>query len=127
METVRAASIFVFVPVNICSLCLAFTVASPFFVSSWNSPAVVWAAPPFVLSQNMSYSDNAQIVAEAATSQIKLCPYDEEEQAIWFCLSEAKFAVAGIKSQKLRYANALASLPKQVLQDILDTVDVCNE
>ncbi len=75
----------------------------------------------------MSYSDNAQIVAEAATSQIKICPYDEEEQAIWFRLSEAEFAAAGIKSQKLRYANALASLPKQVLQDILDTVDVCNE
>jgi hypothetical protein len=30
------------------------------------------------------------------------------------------------KAQVL-YANALASLPKQVLQDILDTVDVCNE
>jgi hypothetical protein len=35
--------------------------------------------------------------------------------------------VAGIKSQKLRYANALASLPKQVLRYTLDTVDVCNE
>jgi hypothetical protein len=33
---------------------------------------------------------------------------------------EAKFVTVGIKSQKLRYANALASLPKQVLQDILD-------
>jgi hypothetical protein len=33
---------------------------------------------------------------------------------------------AGIKSQKLEYANALASLPKQVLRDILDTTDVCN-
>jgi hypothetical protein len=30
-------------------------------------------------------------------------------------------------NHKLRYANALASLPKQVLQDILDTVDVCNK
>jgi hypothetical protein len=38
----------------------------------------------------------------------------------------AQFAGAGIKSQKLKYANALASLPKQVLQDILDTLDVCN-
>jgi hypothetical protein len=27
----------------------------------------------------------------------------------------------------LKYANALASLPKQVLRDILDTVDVCND
>jgi hypothetical protein len=35
--------------------------------------------------------------------------------------------VACIKSQKLKYANALANLPKQVLRDILDTVDACNE
>jgi hypothetical protein len=74
----------------------------------------------------MSHSDNAQTIAATATSQVKLCPYDEEEPTIWFCLIKVQFA-AGIKSQKLRYANALASLPKQVLQDILDTVDVCNE
>jgi hypothetical protein len=95
-------------------------VASPFFVSSWNSSAVAWAAPSFFLSHNMSHSDNVQIVAAAATSQVKLCPYDEEEPAIWFCLIEAQFAAAGIKLQKL-------SLPMQVLWDILDTVDVCNE
>ncbi len=29
--------------------------------------------------------------------------------------------------QKLRYSKALASLPKLVLWDILDTVDACNE
>ncbi len=63
----------------------------------------------------------------AATSQAKLCTYDEEETAIYFRLIEAHFAAAGIKLQKLKYANALASLPKQVLRDILDTVDVCNE
>jgi hypothetical protein len=34
--------------------------------------------------------------------------------------------MAGIKSQKLKYANALASLPKQVLRDILDALHVCN-
>jgi hypothetical protein len=33
----------------------------------------------------------------------------------------------GIKSQKLKYANALASLPKQVLRDILDTLDACSD
>ncbi len=54
------------------------------------------------------------------------CPYDEEEPHIWFRLIEAQFAAAGIKSQKLKYANALASLPKQVLRDILDTIDACN-
>ncbi len=38
----------------------------------------------------------------------------------------ATVAAAGIKSQKLKYANALANLPKQVLRDILDTIDACN-
>ncbi len=52
---------------------------------------------------------------------------DEKEPHIWFHLSEAQFAVVEIKSQKLKYANALASLPKQVLWDILDTLDVCND
>jgi hypothetical protein len=75
----------------------------------------------------MSDSDNAQTVAAAATSQVKLCPYDEEEPSIWFRLIEAQFVVAYIKSHKLRYANALASLPKQFLQNILDTVNVCKE
>jgi hypothetical protein len=42
-------------------------------------------------------------VAAAATSQVKLCPYDEEEQHIWFRLIEAQFAAAGIKSQKLKF------------------------
>jgi hypothetical protein len=60
-------------------------------------------------------------------SQVKFCPYDEEEPAIWFHLIEAQFAAAGIKSQKLKYANVLANLPKQVLQDILDTVNACNK
>jgi hypothetical protein len=66
-------------------------------------------------------------VAAAATAQVKLCPYDEEELHIWFRLIKAQFAAAGIISQKLKYANALASLPKQVLRDILDTLDVCND
>ncbi len=74
----------------------------------------------------MSRDDLTSPVAAAATSQVKLCPYDEEEPHIWFRLIKAQFAAAGIKSQKLKYANALASLPKQVLRDILDTIDVCN-
>jgi hypothetical protein len=32
----------------------------------------------------------------------------------------------GIKLQKLKHTNALASLPNQVLWDILDTLDLCN-
>jgi hypothetical protein len=46
---------------------------------------------------------------------------------IWFRLIEAQFAAGGIKSQKLKSANALASLSKQVLRDILDTLDACND
>jgi hypothetical protein len=94
-------------------------VASPFFVSSWNSPIVAWAASSFAVSQNMSHSDNVQTIVAAATSQVKLCPHNEEEPAIWFRLIEAQFAAVGIKSQKLRYTDALASLPKQVLQIFL--------
>jgi hypothetical protein len=75
----------------------------------------------------MTHDDLATPVAAAATTQVKLCPYDEEEPHIWFRLIRAQFAAAGIRSQKLKYANALASLPKQVLQDILDMLDVCNE
>ncbi len=47
--------------------------------------------------------------------------WDEGLPNLW-----ALFAAAGIKSQKFKYANALASLPKQVLRDIFDTLDVCN-
>ncbi len=71
----------------------------------------------------MSRDDLTAPVTAVTTAQVKLCPYDEEEPHIWSCLIEAQFAVAGIKSQKLKYANAL---PKQVLEDILDTLDVCN-
>ncbi len=73
----------------------------------------------------MSKTDNGQTVAAAVSTQVKLCPYNEEEPTIWFRLIKAQFAAAGIKSHKLRYKNALASL--QVIRDILDTVDVCNE
>jgi hypothetical protein len=75
----------------------------------------------------MSREDFTHPVAAAAISQVKLCPYDDEEPHIWFRLIEAQFAAAGIKSQKPKYAKALASLPKQVLRDILDTLDVCND
>jgi hypothetical protein len=34
------------------------------------------------------------------TSQVIICPYDEEEPAIWFRLIEAQFAAAGIKSDQ---------------------------
>jgi hypothetical protein len=74
----------------------------------------------------MTREDLTHLVAAAATTQVKLCPYDEEEPHIWFRLIEAQFAAGGIRSQKLKYTNALANLPKQVLRDILDTLDVYN-
>jgi hypothetical protein len=103
-------------------------VAFLFLHSSWEQfPVIAWPAPSFDFPQNMSETDNGQTIAVAASTQVKLCPYDEEEPAIWFRLIEAQFAAAGTKSQMLRYAHALASLPKQVLRDILETVRVCNE
>jgi hypothetical protein len=74
----------------------------------------------------MAQNDLVPPVAVAAKSQVKLCPYDGEKPHIWFRLVEAQFAMVDIRSQKLKYANALTSLPKQVLRDILDIVDVCN-
>ncbi len=87
----------------------------------------LWTSPIFSDLANMTREDLTTPVAAAATSQVKLCPYDEEEPHLWYCLIETQFAAAGIKSQKLKYANVLASLPKQVLRDILDTLDVCND
>ncbi len=74
----------------------------------------------------MSRDDLTSPVAAAATAQVKFCPYDEEEPHIWFRLIQTQFAAEGIKSKKLKYANALSSLPKQVLRDILDTLHVYN-
>jgi hypothetical protein len=102
------------------------TVASNSY-SSWDEcPSNLWTLPTFSELANMNRDDFTSPVAAAATAQAKLCPYDEEEPHIWFRLIEAQFAAVGIKSQ-LKYANTLASLPKQVLQDILDTLDVCND
>jgi hypothetical protein len=96
--------------------------------SSWDEcPSNLWILPAFSELSNMSRDDLNRPVVTAATAPVKLCPYDEEEPHIWFHLIEAQFAVAGIRSQKLKYANALTSLPKQVFRDILDTLDVCND
>jgi hypothetical protein len=46
----------------------------------------------------MSETDNGQTVAVAVTTEVNLCPYHEEEPAIWFHLVKAQFAAAGIKS-----------------------------
>jgi hypothetical protein len=103
-----------------------FPVAASFFCFPWEDlNLTTWAAPTFTTSPNMSL-EVGQPVAAIATTQVKLCPYDEEELAIRFHLIKAQFASVGIKTQNLKYANTLVSLPKQGLQDILDTVDVYN-
>jgi hypothetical protein len=67
------------------------TVASN-FCSSWDEYlANLWILPTFSDPQNMSCDDLTSPVAVAATSQVKLCPYNEEEPHIWFCLMEAQF------------------------------------
>jgi hypothetical protein len=87
-------------------------VASKFY-SSWDKwPTNLWTLPAFSDLANMTHEDLTSPVAAAATSQVKLCLHDEQEPHMWFCLIEAQFAAAGIKSHKLKYANALASLPK---------------
>ncbi len=111
------------------SICPFFypTVASNSY-SSWDeSPSNLWTLQTFSNLANMNHDNLASPVAAAATAQVKLCPHDEEEPHIWFRLIKAQFAVAGIKSQKFKYDNALAGLPKQVLRDILDTLDVSND
>jgi hypothetical protein len=77
-------------------------------------PTNLWTVPTFSEPPTMTCDDLTHPVTAAATTQVKLCPYDEEEPNIWFRLIEAQFAAAGIRSQKLKYVNALASLPKQV-------------
>jgi hypothetical protein len=59
--------------------------------------------------------DKVSQLAARTSTQVKLCPYDEEEPAIWFCLIEMQFAAESIRSQKLQYMNTLANLSKQVL------------
>jgi hypothetical protein len=61
----------------------------------------------------MACDDLTAPIAAAATAQVKLCPYDEEEPHIWFRLIKAQFAAAGIRSQKLKYANALPACPSK--------------
>ncbi len=77
------------------------TVASNFY-SLWDEcPTNLWTLQTFSDLANMTREDLASPVAATATSQVKLCPYDEEKPHIWFRLIEAQLAAAGIKSQKL--------------------------
>jgi hypothetical protein len=88
-----------FVLVLFCSFCL---IVAATFYSSWDEcPTNLWTLPVFSNISNMAPNDLVQPVAATVTSQLKLCPYNEEEPHIWFLLIEAQFAAGGIKSQKL--------------------------
>jgi hypothetical protein len=60
------------------------------FCSSWDEcPTTLWTVPAFSEPATMTREDLTHPVAAAATTLVKLCPYDEEEPHIWFCLIEA--------------------------------------
>ncbi len=74
-----------------------FAVASQFFYFSWkNLHLTTWATSTFANSPSMSLE---VVQLTAAMTQVKRCPYDEEDPAIWFRCIEVPFAAAGIKSQ----------------------------
>ncbi len=77
------------------------TVATTFY-SSWDKcPSNLWTLHALSEISTKTHDDLTHPVAAAATTQVKLCPYDKEEPHIWFSLIEAQFTVAGIRSQKL--------------------------
>jgi hypothetical protein len=69
-----------------------FSVPSFFFKQR---PFIAWAAPTFDFSENMLEIDNGQ-----TTTQVKLCPYDEKEPAIWFCLIEGRNSSRRVSNRK---------------------------
>jgi hypothetical protein len=63
-------------------VCTSFIVAA-IFCSSWDEcPTNLWTLPVFSDFPNMALNDLVQPLAAAVTSQVKLCPYDEEEPHI---------------------------------------------
>jgi hypothetical protein len=59
--------------------------------SSWDEcPTNLWTLPTFSELANMTREDLTFPVAAAATSQVKLCLYDEEELHIWIRLIETQ-------------------------------------
>jgi hypothetical protein len=84
------------------------------FYSSWEEcPANLWTLPTFSDLANMTRDDLISPVAAAATAQVKLFPYNEEEPHIWFRLIEAQFAAAGFKSQKRNMPMLLPACPSK--------------
>ncbi len=60
-----------------------FAVSARFFYSPWEDQNLTtWAAPTFTTSPNISLKEGQPVVMAVATTQVKLCPYDEEEPVI---------------------------------------------
>jgi hypothetical protein len=102
--TVYPACSYIFVCVTFQPIDFCYVPNLPHFRLFVHSFALQWL-PNFTLRemsalQTFGLYQLFPTLKTAATSQVKLCPYDEEEPHIWFRLIEAQFAVAGIKSQK---------------------------
>jgi hypothetical protein len=69
---------------HISSICPFFypTVASNSYTSWDECPSNLWTLPTFSDPQNMTRDDLTSPGAAAATSQVKLCPYNEEKPHI---------------------------------------------
>jgi hypothetical protein len=74
-------------------------------------PTNLWTFPTISDLANMTREDFTSPVAVAATAQVKLCPYNEEEPHIWFRLIEAQFAAGGIKSQREESNHKNSNMP----------------
>jgi hypothetical protein len=88
-------------------------VASNFY-SSWDEcPTKLWTLPTFSDLENMTREDLTSPVTAAATSQVKLCPYDEKEPHIWFCLIEAQRQRQGSNHKSLNMPMPLPACPSK--------------
>ncbi len=113
-----------------------YSLASFNTISQWRSSFSIFLGQPtrhhlgsthLALSSPRAQQVSQELIAAVITSHLKFCACDKEEPTISFHLFEAQFAVAGFWTQKFKYAKTFANLSKQVLQDILNKVNACNE
>ncbi len=89
------------------------TVVSSFY-SSWDEcSSNLWTLSTFSETSIMSGEDLTTPVAAAATAQVKLCPYDEEEPHILVPPHQGPVCSSRDQITKLKYANNLASHPSK--------------
>jgi hypothetical protein len=83
--------------------------------------------PTFSKLANMTRDDFTSPVVAAATAQVKFVLTMRRKHTFGSASSRPSLQRQESNHKNTKYANALASLPKQVLRDILDTLDVCND